>query len=153
MGRFILFGLIALPLMEIAMFIAVGRAIGLLPTLALVILAAVVGGILLRQQGLGAISRMRNSVNQGAIPGRAMFDAMLIGVAAVFLVIPGFLGDIVALVLLIPAVRGVIFAQLAKNMTVVQTSTSYRRTDDPTDYRAVLQRTIDLDKDDWRKDV
>ncbi|MBJ6988572.1 MULTISPECIES: FxsA family protein [unclassified Devosia] len=152
MGRFILFGFIALPLLEIAMFVVVGRAIGLLPTLGLVILAAVLGGFLLRQQGLGAINRLRTNVNQGTVPGRTMFDATMIGVAAMFLLIPGFISDIVALLLLLPTVRGFLFGQLAKNVTVVETTTSYRRADESYDFRAEPQRTIDLDKDDWRKD-
>jgi UPF0716 protein FxsA len=152
-GRFILFGFIALPLLEIAVFIAVGSAIGLLPTLGLVILAAILGGLLLRQQGLGAISRIRNNVNQGSVPGRAMFDATLLGVAAVLLMIPGFLSDIVAILLFIPAVRGLIFTQLAKRVTVVDTTTSYHTVDPTHDFRSETPRVIDLDKDDWRKDV
>lgn len=148
MIRFIPLGLLALPLIEIALFIVVGRAIGLLPTLALVVGAAIFGAILLRQQGLGVVSRMRSNLNAGTVPGRAMFDAMLIGLAAVLLVLPGFLSDIVALGLLIPAVRGAIFAALARRVTVVDTTAGFRRSDaDPSLSRP---RTIDLDDENWR---
>ena len=69
LARLIAFSFLALPLIEIALFVVVGRAIGLLPTLALVILAAVAGGLLLRQQGLGVVARLRNNMNAGTIPG------------------------------------------------------------------------------------
>ena len=156
MARLIAFSFLFLPLVEIALFIAVGRAIGLLPTLALVILAAIAGGMVLRQQGLGVISRLRNNVSAGTIPGRTMFDAMLIGAAAVLLVLPGFLSDIVALLLLVPPVRGWIFKALAGRVRVVETTTSYRRYDAPgaetSNWRDTEIKAIDLKDDDWRED-
>ena len=149
-ARLIALSFLALPLIEIALFIVVGRAIGLVPTLALVILAAIAGGLLLRQQGLGVIARLRSNVNAGTIPGRTMFDAMLIGLAAVFLVLPGFLSDIAALVLLIPGVRGWIFSVLAGRVRVVETTTSYRRYDDTGASRDIEVKAIELKDDDWR---
>jgi UPF0716 protein FxsA len=149
-ARLIALSFLALPLIEIALFIVVGRAIGLVPTLALVILAAIAGGLLLRQQGLGVIARLRNNVNTGTIPGRTMFDAMLIGLAAVFLVLPGFLSDIAALVLLIPGVRGWIFSVLAGRVRVVETTTSYRRYEDASAAQDIEVRAIELKDEDWR---
>jgi UPF0716 protein FxsA len=149
-ARLIALSFLALPLVEIALFILVGRAIGLFPTLALVILAAIAGGLLLRQQGLGVIARLRSNVNAGTIPGRTMFDAMLIGLAAIFLVLPGFLSDIVALVLLIPAVRGWLFSALAGRVRVVETTTSYRRYDDGPDAPDIEVKAIELKDEDWR---
>lgn len=154
MARLIAFSFLLLPLVEIALFVVVGRAIGVLPTLGLVILGAVAGAMLLRQQGLGVISRLRNNVSAGTIPGRTMFDAMLIGVAAVFLVLPGFLSDAVALTLLVPAVRGWIFSSLAGRVRVVETTTSYRRYDEPGTHPSggedVETRAIELKDEDWR---
>jgi UPF0716 protein FxsA len=147
-ARLIALSFLALPLVEIALFILVGRAIGLFPTLALVILAAMAGGLLLRQQGLGVISRLRNNVNAGTIPGRTMFDAMLIGLAAIFLVLPGFLSDIIALVLLVPGVRGWLFSALAGRVRVVETTTSYRRYEDGPVSRDINVRAIELKDDD-----
>lgn len=90
MLRFIPLLLLALPLIEIALFILVGRAIGVLPTLGLVILAVVVGGFVLRQQGLGVLNRMRTNMQTGTLPGQTLFDGMALALAAVFLIIPGF---------------------------------------------------------------
>lgn len=156
MARLIAFSFLALPLIEIALFVVVGRAIGLLPTLALVILAALAGGLLLRQQGLGVVARLRNNMNAGTIPGQAMFDAMLIGLAAVLLVLPGFLSDIVAIALLIPPVRSWIFSALAGRVRVVETTTSYRRYDNGGPNSPYGQhdeiKSIDLKDEDWRED-
>jgi UPF0716 protein FxsA len=154
LARLIALSFLILPLVEIALFVVVGRAIGVLPTLALVILAAVIGALLLRQQGLQAITRLRNNVNAGTIPGWTMFDAMLIGLAAILLILPGFLSDIAALVLLVPPVRGWLFTALAGRVTVVETTTTYRRYDpsgggSTTDQQSEI-KAIDLKDEDWR---
>ena len=147
MARFFAFGLIALPIIEIAIFIKVGQTIGLWPTLALVVGAALLGGLLLRQQGVSVLGQLRSNVDQGRMPGRTIADAMMIGVAALFLVLPGFLSDVVALALLLPPVRGWIYAALASRVTVVETTTGYRRRDPGT---GRIEGTIDLDEDDYR---
>ncbi|MBD8066478.1 FxsA family protein [Devosia sp. PTR5] len=153
MARLIALCFLLLPLLEIAVFILVGRSIGLFPTLALVILAAVGGALLLRQQGLGVVARMRSSMNAGALPGREMFDAMLIGFAALLLVLPGFLSDIAALALLLPPVRHWIFGALARRVRVVDTTTTtYRRGFDPEDPRLGQPEIIELDDENWRGD-
>lgn len=150
LARFFAFGFLALPLVEIALFILVGRAIGLLPTLALVVLGAVVGALLLRRQGLDAVNRLRTNMNEGTIPGRTMFDTMLIGLAAILLILPGFFSDGLALVLLLPPVRDWMFSALAARVRVVETTTSYRSYDDPSDPYREPPRIIDAGHDDWR---
>lgn len=148
MARFFLLGLIALPLVEIAIFIKVGQTIGLLPTLALIIGAALLGGLLLRLQGLSVLGQLRNNVNSGRMPARTLADAMMIGVAALFLVLPGFLSDILALALLLPFVRSWIYAALASRVTVVDAAgASYRRQGSEP---GQIPGTIDLDDDDYR---
>lgn len=154
MARFIPIALLALPLAEIAMFIVVGRAIGVFPTLALIILAAIAGGLLLRQQGLSVLNRMRTNMNSGTLPGQTLFEGMLMAVAALLLIIPGFLGDIIALVLLIPPVRSWLYKRLTAGMVVTTTTTSYRRYDGPSDSDPSPlsgPRTIDLDDDGWQR--
>jgi len=150
LARFIALGFLLLPLMEIALFILVGRAIGLLPTLALVVLGAVAGALLLRQQGLGVVSRLRSNMNAGTMPGRTMFDTMLIGLASLLLIVPGFFSDAIALILLLPPVRDWMFSSLAKRVRVVETTTSYRRYGGPSDPDEGAPRIIDASNDDWR---
>lgn len=93
------------PLIEIASFIIVGRAIGVLPTLALIVLSAVAGVALLRFQGAGILRRLQSEARQGLDPGRELVHAALLVVAAFFLIVPGFFGDIIGILLFIPYVR------------------------------------------------
>jgi UPF0716 protein FxsA len=71
-----------------------------------------------------------------------MGDAMLIGLAGLLLLLPGYFTDFVGLVLLVPWTRELIYRLLARNLKVVEVSTSYRRADDP--------ELIDLDHRDYR---
>lgn len=153
MLRFIPLLLLALPLIEIALFIVVGRAIGVLPTLGLVIAAIVIGGFVLRQQGLGVLNRMRTNMQTGTLPGQTLFDGMLLALAAVLLIIPGFLGDFIAILLLLPPVRAWLYKTLTRNITVVETTTSYRSASpsDATPPHINGPGTIDLDDDDWQR--
>ena len=149
MGRFFALGLIILPIIEIAIFIKVGQTIGLFPTLALVIGAALLGGLLIRMQGLSVLTQLRSNVSAGHMPARTIADTMMIGLAALFLVLPGFLSDIVALALLLPPVRHWIYASLAKRIKVV-TPAGYRP--NASGYEPPLKGPgiIDLDEDDYR---
>ena len=81
MVRFFAFGLIVLPIIEIAIFIKVGQSIGLFPTLALIIGAALLGGLLIRQQGLSVLTQLRSNVSAGRMPGKTIADTMMIGPA------------------------------------------------------------------------
>lgn len=149
MARFLILGLIALPIIEIALFIKVGQLIGLWPTLALVIGAALLGGMLLRQQGMSVLTQLRGNMSAGRMPGRTIADTMMIGLAALFLVLPGFLSDVVALALLLPPVRGWIYAALASRVTVVNAA-GYGGPGMENDPRVKGPGTIDLDEDDYR---
>jgi UPF0716 protein FxsA len=150
LARFFVLILLLLPIIEIAVFIKVGQTIGLMPTLALIIGAALLGALLLRLQGLQILGQLRSNMSTGKLPGRAIADTMMMGLAAVLLVLPGFLTDIVALGLLLPPVRSAIYAGLAKRFTVVSASANYRGPADPVDPRVGGPDTIDLDEDDYR---
>ena len=149
MLRYFALGLLVLPIIEIAIFIKVGQTIGLLPTLALIIGAALLGAVLIRAQGLSVLTQLRSNVSTGRMPARTIADTMMIGLAALFLVLPGFLSDIVALLLLLPPVRGWIYAQLSKRVTVVATRAAGGR-EGPNQRPLQRPDTIDLDEDDYR---
>lgn len=148
MGRLLAIFLLFMPLIEIAGFVLVGSAIGLWWTLAAVMLAALLGGILLRYQGMAVLNEIRTTMNEGRMPARAIADGMLIGIAALLLVIPGFFSDLVGLLLLIPPVRTLIYALLASRMTVVSAtaSTAYRP-----QRPGEIGTIIELDDEDWRE--
>lgn len=148
MGRFLVLGILALPLVEIALFIIVGNAIGLWATLGVVLLAGFVGALALRWQGLSTVSRLRSSINGGQLPAQSVADAMMIGLAGVLLIVPGFFSDIVALLLLLPPVRAGIYSFLRSRVRVVATtSASYGQDFGP---RPIDNDTIELDSDEYR---
>ncbi|MBA3326222.1 MAG: FxsA family protein, partial [Rhodobacteraceae bacterium] len=80
---------LAVPILEIALFIQVGGLIGLWPTLGLVILAGVAGTALIRAQGLRALPRLRARIEAGEDPSGPLVDSALIVVAGILLLIPG----------------------------------------------------------------
>jgi UPF0716 protein FxsA len=105
---------LVLPIIEIALFILVGGWIGLWATLALVILAAVAGTALMRGAGADATNRIRASMAQDADPSGELVRMAMRFVAGMLLVVPGFLTDAVALVLLVPQVQRAAFSALRR---------------------------------------
>ena len=97
--------LVAVPIIEIALFIQVGGAIGLFPALAIVIATALAGTILLRSQGVATLSRLQSSVAEGRNPMNPIAHGAMILVSGVLLLTPGFFTDALGLTLLIPQVR------------------------------------------------
>jgi UPF0716 protein FxsA len=97
--------LIAVPLTEIALFVLVGDAIGLWPTLALTVLAAGLGILLIRGRSLAALRRLRPDGTLQAVPMASVVDGAAVVAAGLLLIVPGFLTDLLGLSLLVPAVR------------------------------------------------
>jgi UPF0716 protein FxsA len=92
--------LVAFPLAEIALLIAVGDAIGVAATLALLVLAFVAGIALIRVQGFAALVNVRGALARGEAPTDALFQGACMVAAGVLLAAPGFLSDIMALALI-----------------------------------------------------
>jgi UPF0716 protein FxsA len=106
--------IIGLPLLEIAIFIQVGEAIGVTATLAAVVLGTIVGVTVVRAQGVGVFNRLRRQVNAGEPPERELFDAFCLLLAGFFILIPGFFTDTLGVLLLLPPVRGFLMGGVAK---------------------------------------
>ena len=109
----LLFMLLVYPLLEIAGFVLVGGKIGLLPTLALVVSAAGIGIWILRRQAMLAGQGLRGSLGDLRTSVTMMAEGALVSFAAILLILPGFLTDLVAIVLLIPPLRRLILATMA----------------------------------------
>lgn len=107
-----------LPLIEIAGFVIVGGWLGLWPTLALVILAAVLGVAVIRLQGPGAVRDVQGGMARAADPLSPLVHRALKVVAGGLLILPGFFSDLIAVALLVPPVRRLIIATMASRMTV-----------------------------------
>lgn len=97
--------LLAWPAAEIAMFIKVSQWIGLLGAVLGIVLSGMAGLALLRRQGLSTATRARSMMSEGRMPVVEMFDTACLGVAAMLLILPGYLTDILAIALLLPPVR------------------------------------------------
>lgn len=97
--------LIVVPIAELAVIIKVGGVIGVLPTLLLLVGMAVLGTVLLRQQGLAVLRKSQASLAKGQVPVGSALDGLGLIVAAILMMAPGFLTDIAGLLLLIPWVR------------------------------------------------
>jgi len=96
---------LAIPIIEIGLFIQVGGMLGLWPTLAIVVLTAFIGTNLLRKQGLATLSRLQGSVSDGSNPMDPIAHGALILVSGVLLLTPGFFTDSIGFALLLPPVR------------------------------------------------
>jgi len=108
MWLFVLF--LAVPLIEIALFIQIGGFIGLWPTLGIVIITAFLGTWLMRAQGVLAINKLRSSLNELNDPTEPLVHGAMILIAGALLLTPGFFTDAVGFSLLIPPVRSAVYA-------------------------------------------
>lgn len=97
--------LLLLPVLEIAVMIQVGTWIGAGPTVLLIVAGFVAGSLLLRHQGLATLRRAQETLDRGELPVGAVFQGFCTVAGAILLMIPGFLTDIVALLLLLPFPR------------------------------------------------
>lgn len=105
MGLVLLLLFIAVPIVEIAVFIQVGGWIGLWPTLGLILLTAILGSWQLRLQGLATVARARRQMDRGEIPARELFDGLCLLFAGALLLTPGFVTDLAGASLFLPPVR------------------------------------------------
>jgi UPF0716 protein FxsA len=105
MGGLLLLVFIVVPILEIVVFIRAGEWIGLWPTVAGVVLTAVIGAAIVRHQGLSTLARAQRSLGAGRFPVTEVFDGLCLVIAGAFLITPGFLTDSAGFVLLVPPVR------------------------------------------------
>ncbi|MER9300640.1 membrane protein FxsA [Mesorhizobium sp. M0621] len=137
---------LALPLLEIAGFVVVGRQVGALATVGLVLASSIAGALLLRHQGFGVMTRIRAEMDAGRDPSGQLAHGAMIVLAAILLIIPGFITDIIGLLLFLPPVRDLAWRTL-KGRVVLATNFSTggfrgRQRD----------KTIDLDDGDYSRE-
>lgn len=118
MGLLILAAFIAVPLIEIGLFVQVGGAIGLWPTLAVVLATAMAGTALLRRQGLDALARVQQSMEKGEAPLEPVFDGFCLLAAGALLLTPGFFTDVVGFALFMSPLRRALLGLIASRVQV-----------------------------------
>lgn len=119
----LLLAFLAVPLIEIALFVQIGGVIGLWMTLAIVVLTAILGTWLMRTQGALAMADVRRSFSGQSDPTEALAHGAMILVAGVLLLTPGFFTDAVGFALLTPPFRRAAFAFLRKRVHVARFDT------------------------------
>ena len=105
---------IALPIAELYVIIEVGQWIGVLPTLAILILDGFVGAALARSQGRTAWMRFNRVLSEGRVPAIETFDGAMIILGGALLLAPGFITDVVGFCLLLPPTRALLRRGLAR---------------------------------------
>jgi UPF0716 protein FxsA len=111
--RKLLLVFILVPALELALLIEIGSRLGILPTFLVLGLIGLLGAFVARRQGLGAIRAAQEQVQRGELPGGPIVDGVLILIAALLLMAPGFLTDILGFGLLFKSVRNRLKAHLA----------------------------------------
>ncbi len=99
---------IVVPIAELYVLFQIGSAIGLAPTIALLILDSLLGAALMRSQGRAVWMRFNRTLAQGRMPGREVLDGALVIFGGALLLTPGFLTDILGLILLLPPTRALV---------------------------------------------
>ena len=98
---------VAVPLVELYVILQVGDAIGAVPTIAILVADSLLGSFLLRSQGRAVWQRFNDALRAGRMPHREVIDGVLVIFGGAFLITPGFLTDVVGLMLLLPPTRAV----------------------------------------------
>jgi UPF0716 protein FxsA len=131
---------IVVPIAELAVLIQVGQEIGVAWTVAILVADAILGSILMRAQGRAAWRRFNEALQAGRVPAREVLDGGLVMFGGLLLLTPGFITDLLGLLLLIPPTRALVRAVFAKRLTqrmVVSMTAPRTRPDDIVDGTAV----------------
>lgn len=127
---------VVLPIAELAVIVQVAGGIGIPETIGLLILVSVAGAWLCKREGLGVLRRIQASLDRHQLPTRELADGGLILLAGALLVTPGFLTDVLGILLLLPPTRAVcraaVLAVLARRAHVTVVSGTGRRVIDTT---------------------
>ncbi|MFA3791033.1 FxsA family protein [Aliiglaciecola sp. SL4] len=113
---FILFAI--LPIAEIALLVNIGEQIGGWNTVAIVIVTAIIGAYFVRQQGIATLMQAQSKMQSGVMPGQEVAEGLLLVLAGVLLVTPGFITDGLGFLLSLPISRPFIAKSLLKQLAV-----------------------------------
>lgn len=116
--------LLAATLVELTVLVAVGHAIGFWATIALLILASLVGGALLRREGARTVAAFTQALRTRKPPHQELLDGMLIAAAGVLIVLPGFVSDVLGILLLLPPTRALVRQRILRS-TPLRTPASF----------------------------
>ena len=143
MPFFIIF--VMIPLLEIMVFISVSDKIGLGTALLMALCTAILGGIIVKYQGIRTMFTAQQSMKKGKIPSQEIFDGLCLVAAGATLITPGFITDALGFALLIPAIRNVLRKKLAASAQFKSVHIKAGYTESHTDHRPTDPDVIDVD--------
>ena len=107
------------PIFELYVIIQVAQAIGVLETIGVLILDSILGGWLMKREGLGVLRRLQSKLDSGELPSTELVDGFLILFGGALMLAPGFATDLLGMALLLPPVRAVVRRVLARRFKAV----------------------------------
>ena len=110
-----------IPLVEIYLLIKLGQNFGAITSILLVIFTGILGAYLARMEGLRTLFRIQETMRQGRMPGEQLLDALLIAIAGLVLITPGFITDVAGFLLLFPFTRMLVKNWLKERMRAKST--------------------------------
>ena len=110
----VLLSIIAIPILEIYLFIKIGSQIGAFSTISLIFITAIIGVYYAKYEGLNTIRSGFNQVVQNKVPAYEIISGAAIAFAAILLIIPGFATDLFGFLIIFPITRKLIFGNLSK---------------------------------------
>ncbi len=148
---------VLIPLCEIFVFISVSEHIGLGTSLLLALFTAILGGFLVKYQGIQTLMSAQESLSRGGLPSKELFDGLCIVAAGATLITPGFITDAIGFALLVPPFRDVLRDKLGKHARFAATefnseysefheTKGYHRPQDPDVIDAEFETVEDKDK-------
>lgn len=105
---------VIVPVTELYILIEVGKKIGSLTTIGIIILTGIIGAYLVKGQGFMILKKIQNDLNEGVIPGDSLIQGAIILTGGIFLLTPGFVTDTIGFIFLIPASRRIVKKYLLK---------------------------------------
>jgi UPF0716 protein FxsA len=114
--KYLLLAILVVPFLELYLLLAIGREVGLLPTVAMLLLTAMVGTWVARREGGRVMRSWRDSMARGQVPEEGILGGALVMLGGALLVVPGVITDVVGLFLLLPPTRRLVAARVRKSL-------------------------------------
>ena len=105
---------VIVPVTELYILIEVGKKIGSLTTIGIIILTGIIGAYLVKSQGFMILRKIQNDLNEGIMPGDSLIQGAIILAGGILLLTPGFITDILGFIFLIPVSRNIVKKYLLK---------------------------------------
>ncbi len=103
--RNLFLAIVAYGIIEISLYLAIGKAIGILPTLAIIVVTSLIGALAVRTAGIRTLTKIQQDIARGIMPGVALIEGLMSLLGGILLILPGVVTDVLGLLLLFPLTR------------------------------------------------